>query len=153
LTPEARVAISGFANARTDPQTLAMIWKALLSEAPIDEVLFQDGVGAQKLSLADLEIYLPVLQQAVASQGRDFRVVVELFRQVSARPFRARPAPWTELERQLSLAAQYSTSGLMAFSVPEYLTPLGGTEAARLSTTYLDWLRSSQAVVNKQNSY
>ncbi|MFW6127525.1 MAG: DUF4434 domain-containing protein [Thermodesulfobacteriota bacterium] len=148
-----RLAVSGFANARTDPQTLGKIWKALLSEAPIDEVLFQDGVGAQKLSLADLSIYLPVLQQAVASQGREFRVVVELFRQVSAGPFKAQPAPWTEPERQLSVAAPYSTSGLMAFSIPKYLTPLGGPEAARLYKTYLDWLRSSSAVPGKQSSY
>ncbi len=152
VTPEARLAISGFANGRTDPHTLGNIWRDLLLKAPIDEVLFQDGVGAKKLSLADLPIYLPVLRDAIASQGKDFRVVVELFRQVSSQPFRAKPAPWAELECQLSVSSKYSTNGLMAFSVPEYLTPLGGPEAAQLFQSYLGWFRSSQAMIDMRNN-
>jgi hypothetical protein len=144
LTPDARLAISGFANARMDPQTLGNLWKDLLAAAPIDMILFQDGVGAGKLSLEDLPPYLTSLHQAAVSQGRDFQVVVELFRQISAQPFRAEPAPWPRLERQMAIASKYSESGMMAFSVPEYLTPLGGPEAAKLFENYLGWMGSAK---------
>ena len=142
LTPTARLALSGFADGRTDPQTLGHLWRELLAEAPLDLVLFQDGIGAQKLSLEDLPLYLTAVRQAAVSPGRHFQVVVELFQQVSAQPFKARPAPWPRLERQLALASKYSDTGAVGFSVPEYLTPWGGPAAARLSEAYLGWLKS-----------
>lgn len=142
LTPDAHLALSGFANGRTDPQTLSDFWKELLAGTPIDLVLFQDGVGAEKLSLEDLPIYLTAMRQATVSQRRGFQVVVELFQQISAHPFKARPSPWPRLERQLALASKYADSGVMAFSVPEYLTPFGGPAAAKLFEDYLCWLDS-----------
>jgi hypothetical protein len=142
LTPTARLALSGFADGRTDPQTLGHLWRELLAGAPLDLVLFQDGIGAQKLSLEDLPPYLSAVRQATISSGRHFQVVVELFQQVCARPFQARPAPWPRLERQLALASKYSDNGGVGFSVPEYLTPLGGPAAARLYEAYLGWLKS-----------
>lgn len=53
--------------------------------------------------------------------------------------------------RQLALAATYSDTGSVGFSVPEYLTPWGGPAAARLYAVYLGWLKvtaSPQIAIN-----
>jgi hypothetical protein len=142
LTPGARVAISGFSNARTDPKTFGRFWRALLGAASIDAVFFQDGIGTGKLGLEELPLYLGSLRQAVQAQARELQVVVELFRQVSERPFRAQPASWQSVAGQLEIAARFATNGILAFSVPEYMTPLGGAEADRLYNSYLGFLRS-----------
>lgn len=138
--PGSRVAISGFTNGRTDPKALGRFWQDMVEEASIDDVLFQDGVGAGKLLPEEVPVYLEVLRQAVQSQARKLQVVVELFRQVSERPFRAQPASWDRVARQLEIAARYSTGGILAFSVPEYLTPMGGPEADKLFKSYLNYI-------------
>ena len=64
-------------------------------------------------------------------------MIVELFQQVDAgEAFEATPAPLDRVERQLDLAAAYSTAGAIGFSIPEYMTPLGGTTAERLYESY-----------------
>jgi hypothetical protein len=136
LTPGARIALSGFSNARLDPQALGRFWGALLEAAPLDLVFFQDGIGTGKLGLDFLPLYLDSVRRSVAGRGRKMQAVVELFHQVSEHPFRARPAPWPRVLQQLKLAGQYSPAGLIAFSVPECLTPLGGPEARQLFDTY-----------------
>jgi hypothetical protein len=138
VRPGATVAISGFSNAETDPATCFEFWRALLRAAPIDVLMFQDGVGARKQRLSFLPLYLGAVRDATAAAGRDLQVIVETFDQVSDTPFKAVPAPWERLERQLALAAAHSSRrGVLAFSIPEYMTPLGGAEAARLFERYL----------------
>lgn len=138
--PGSQVAISGFANGRTDPKSLGLLWQNILAETGIDEVLFQDGVGAGKLRLEEVPLYLEALRPMVQSQGRKLQVVVELFHQVSEHPFRAQPASWDRIARQLEIANHYSTGGILAFSVPEYLTPMGGSEADKLFKAYLKYV-------------
>ncbi len=136
-----RVAISGFTNGRTDPKSLARFWQSLLEETGIDDLLFQDGVGAKKLLVEEVPVYLESLRQAVPpGSGRKLQVVVELFRQVSERPFRAQAAPWDRVKRQLEIAARYANGGILAFSVPEYMTPTAGPEANKLFRAYLNYL-------------
>lgn len=144
LTPGAGVAISGFANGRTDPRAFADFWRNLLAAANIDVVFFQDGVGAGKLSLAEVAPYLAALRQAVQSQSRTLQVVVELFHRISERPFRAQAASWDRVARQLEIASRYSTGGILAFSVPDYLTPLAGPEADRLFEAYWQFIKSKR---------
>jgi hypothetical protein len=141
LSPEARVAISGFSNAHTDPKTFGRFWQSLLGETSIDTVLFQDGIGTGKLKLDELPLYLGFLRQAVQTKGRELQVVVELFRQTRERPFQAQPAPWQSVVCQLNLAARFATGGVLAFSIPEYMTPLGGPKANRLFHSYLSFIR------------
>ncbi len=136
LTPKATVALSGFTNARLDPKTFGLFWKELLGAAAIDRVLFQDGIGAEKLELDELPLYLRAMAQTSTAQSRQLQVVVELFHQTSTKPFRAQPASWDRVLRQLKIAARYSPDGIMAFSVPEYMTPLGGPEADNLFNAY-----------------
>jgi Domain of unknown function (DUF4434) len=141
LTPEAGVAISGFSNAHTDPKTFGRFWQGLLAATSIDTVLFQDGIGTGKLKLDELPLYLESLRQAVQGKSRELQVVVELFRQAQERPFRAQPAPWESVVCQLDLAARFATDGVLAFSIPEYMTPLGGPNADKLFKSYLNFSR------------
>jgi hypothetical protein len=144
LRPGATVAISGFSNAETDPAVCFDFWRSLLRAAPVDVVMFQDGVGAGKQKLAFLPLYLAAVRDATVAVGRDLQVIVETFQQVpDSATFKAVPAPWERLERQLEIAAAASTRrGLQAFSVPEYMTPLGGPDAERLFERYLTRLRA-----------
>jgi hypothetical protein len=138
--PGSRVAISGFSNGRIDPKAFGRFWQKMLGEASIDDVLFQDGVGAGKLLPEEVPVYLEALRQTVQSQARQLQVVVELFHQVSTSPFRAQSASWDRVAHQLEIAARYSTGGVLAFSVPEYLTPRGGPEADKLFKSYLKYI-------------
>jgi hypothetical protein len=144
LTPGTMVAVSGFANGRIDPETFGRFWQSLLAVSAIDTVFFQDGIGAGKLKLDELTLYLRALRQAVQTQSRELQVVVELFHQVSERPFRAQPASWDLVLRQLEVAARFTTGGILAFSVPEYMTPLGGPEADKLFKAYLQYTKPSR---------
>ena len=105
LTPGATVALSGFTNARVDPKTLGLFWKELLGAAPIDTVLFQDGIGAEKLKLDELPFYLGALAQTSKALSRKMQVVIELFQQTSLKPYRAQSASWDRVAQQLKIAA------------------------------------------------
>ena len=144
LTPDHRVAVSGFANRGTDPAGLAALWGGLLAAAPgLDEVWFQDGVGVGKLDLAELDQMLAAVAGAVREAGRELRVIVETFAQVAgaplnADPFRAVPAPLARVVAQLALAARWAAEPI-AFSAPEYMTSWGGPAAGELGLDYLEW--------------
>ena len=48
------------------------------------------------------------------------------------------PAPFDRVARQIDLASTYSaTRGLIAFSIPDYMTPLRGPDAERLFQAYV----------------
>lgn len=145
VRPRKRVSISGFADGRTQPADLAKFWTSLLTAAPIDEVLFQDGVGVGNLSVAYVGAYLGSIKDAVSRRHRRFRVIVEIFRQVegefNGKPFRAIPAEASSLQQQLATAGKFSKE-LVAFAVPEYLTPESGDAAATAYAAYVAWLHS-----------
>lgn len=139
LTPRAPVSVSTFSNAQTPPATFGEFWSRLLRAAPIQTLMFQDGIGTGKQRLSFLPLYLAAARDATRANQRELQVIVEVFEQRADVPaFRAVPAPLERVERQLELAAAFSTpSGPVAFSVPEYMTPLGGTDAERLFDGYL----------------
>jgi hypothetical protein len=136
------VAVSAFSNAHCDPSTLEQFWRELVSEAGIEVVFFQDGVGTHKLELSYLPLYLTAMKRAAVSAHATLGVVVELFDQVgglpvTAGPFRAVPASVDRIARQLALAQNASTGGTIAFSVPDYMTPAAGSEAQHLYEDYV----------------
>ena len=105
-------------------------------------MLFQDGVGALKMDLTGLPLYLRAMERATEGAGRRLAVVVELFEQtggapLDAGPFAAVPAPPARVQRQLELAAGHPA---VAFTVPDYMRD-GDARAARLRAAYLAWLR------------
>ncbi|MDP1946868.1 MAG: hypothetical protein Q8L77_05150, partial [Nitrospirota bacterium] len=46
--------------------------------------------------------------------------------------WRGVPAEWPRIEEQLQVAAELSRNPVLAFSAPDYMTPLGGESAAAL---------------------
>jgi len=142
ITPGTKVALSCFLNGHCDPRAFEEFWKALLGSASVDVVLFQDGIGAGKLEFEYLHLYLAAMRKATEAHSRELQVVVEIFRQVGGAPFndeRFKVVPTTleRVNRQVELAARYSSSPLIAFSIPEYMTPIGGQEAQRLFQSYM----------------
>jgi len=144
--PRAPIAISGFSNAHGTPAQLEVFWRELLSAAPaIGTVLFQDGVGARKLTLENLPRYLRAVRAATDATGRRLWSVVELFEQTGGAPldsgeFRASAAPFSRVAAQLQVEAACA-SGLIAFSVADYLlTPT--RRAADLLSSYLEYIHN-----------
>ncbi|MBI4891987.1 MAG: DUF4434 domain-containing protein [Acidobacteria bacterium] len=122
--------LSGFTNRALPPRALAAWWRRVAKPAGLKSVLFQDGIGAGKLSLEDWPGYAEELQRAL---GARFRVVVETFESTGgAGGFQAVPAPVSRIRRQCEIARRCSGRAPIAFSLPEYCTPLGGSAAAAL---------------------
>jgi hypothetical protein len=144
LTPNKKVALSGFSNAALSPKDFQSFWQALLTSANIDIVLFQDGIGVNKLQLDNLPSYFNAMQHATEKTETELQAIVETFTQTSGypinnQPFAAIPAPLERIIQQLSIAAQYTQKNI-AFSVPEYMTPKGGEQANHLYQRYLKTL-------------
>ena len=101
--------------------------------------MFQDGVGAGKQRLSFLPLYLAAAHEAAQTAGRELQVIVEVFQLLNdPSGFKAVPAPFDRVARQIDLAAMYSsTRGPVAFSIPDYMTPLRGVEAERLFQAYV----------------
>lgn len=131
IAPHMPIAISGFVNAElTPPAALVVQWRRWFEAAPrLDELLFQDGVGAGKVPLADSERYLTAIAEVAASWGRRFTPVVELFEPVPGQPpgtFRSADA--RRVHEQLNIVRRVATDWV-TFSVPDYV--MGDVEPAR----------------------
>jgi hypothetical protein len=76
-------------------------------------------------------------------------LIVELFEQKSRgnQPFQAGPAPLSRIIEQLDTARTYCVKAPIGFSVPDYMTPLAGTEAERLYESYLRQLGPEAKIV------
>ncbi|UCF36229.1 MAG: DUF4434 domain-containing protein [Acidobacteriota bacterium] len=138
LTPEMGVAISGFSNGFADPLTLGRFWQELVETTGVTTVLFQDGVGARKLDLFSLPLYLEELQRSLANRAR-LIPVTELFEQAAGPEgaFGAHPAGLERVKRQLEIARKFSSGPLFAFSTIDYMSSFAGEEAADLAERYL----------------
>ncbi len=145
--PGIPIAISGFSNAHCTPVQLEGFWRELLRAAPsISTVLFQDGIGARKLTLENLPQFLRAVRAATDASGRRLWSIIELFEQTGGAPidsgeFRASAAQFPRVATQLQVEAACA-SALIAFSAPDYLlTPT--RRAADLLSSYLEYIHSS----------
>jgi hypothetical protein len=144
--PLRSIAISGFASARTSPDSLAQQWRARLDAVPgVKYLYFQDGVGVGKLEVGDLLAYYVALAKEMRQHGGVLVPVVETFVQVAGPPvndakYAARPAPLARLAQQVRAARRVGK--VASFGVPEYLSPEGGEVAAQ---AYASWLAMLQA--------
>ena len=140
LTPNKKIALSGFSNAALTPQEFQFFWQTLLASANIDIVLFQDGIGVNKLQLDNLPSYFNAMQHATTKTNTELQAIIEIFTQVSGspinnKPFKAIPAPLDRVTQQLTIAEQYAQQNI-AFSIPEYMTPEAGIQANKLYQNY-----------------
>jgi len=134
LSPGARVAISGFSNGQSDPKAFELFWRSLLKTSSIDMFMFQDGIGAGKLDLNTLPLYMEAARRATEAEHCELGVIVEMFQQIDAQ---FGPAPLERIVRQLGIASHEYPWRVFGFSVPEYMSPLGGAAAERLFAEYV----------------
>jgi Domain of unknown function (DUF4434) len=142
LTPDKPVILSGFSNAALSPFKLTKLWHEIFSKTGLDIVLFQDGIGVNKLSLKQLPDYLAAVSWAARLNDKKFQIVIEVFKQISGTPINKKPflavaATPVRVKKQMQIAWVYS-SELIAFSIPEYMTPDAGTEAQLLFENFRD---------------
>lgn len=142
LTPDRPVSISGFATGFAPPRLLAEQWRAIVAGGGPDVVLLQDGIGAGHLTERELRLVVPPVREAVEEAGGDLGMVVELFAQTpetgtAERPFSAAPARLDRVEAQTVAATSLVGGPLVAFSVPDYMSPLAGGAAADLYRGFL----------------
>jgi len=133
------VLISGFSNGACPPDDLTTFWNTALKFTGIDGVLFQDGVGAGKLSLDQLETYLNHFHSHLEDADHRFGVIVELFeftKNNSKQPHALQSAQFSRVSQQIFLAQQYSTLPITVFSAPDYLKSDGDQQSRKL---YRDW--------------
>ncbi len=124
------LAVGGFTNCRGRPEDLGRFWRNLQHESGYDRLLFQDGVGAGKVPIADWDAWCRALAWGA---GKRLSVVVETFTgSGEGAAWRGVPAEAGRIARQLEIARRWSRSGVVAFSLPEYVTPLGGRDAEAL---------------------
>ncbi len=144
LTPDRPVSISGFATGFAPPGLLAAQWREIVAGGGPDVVLLQDGIGAGHLTDRELRIVVPPVREAIEEAGGDLGMVVELFSQTPGtgtgeRPFAASPARLGRVEAQAVTAASLVGGPLVAFSVPDYMSPFAGGVAADLYRGFLRW--------------
>jgi hypothetical protein len=153
LTPAGSVLISCFSNARMDPDSYQAFWQTMLRETSVDMLLFQDGVGTGKLSAELLPLYLKAVRAATTANGKRLQVVVEVFAMASESPFKATSAGILRVKQQLRVAAEYSTGGINSFSVPDYMSPEGGSVALELLNNYQKYKRGGQLTTPEVPAY
>lgn len=146
IVPGKPVAISGYATGFAPPAVLGTQWKAIVGDGGVDLVLLQDGIGAGHLDRNELDLVTPPIRAAVEEAGATLGMVVELFTQteggrLSDSPFAAEPAPLERVEAQIASADRLVRGPLVAFSVPDYMSPFGGPAATKLYDGYRAWAR------------
>lgn len=146
VIPSAGVAVSGFTDSSSTPDQVRHFWAELFEHAPsIGHLFFQDGVGVEKLDVDAIGLYLGAAAAAARQHGRKFYPIVETFAQTAGEPFTngafaAEPAGLDRIVAQLTEAGRLSEN-ILAFSLPEYMTPAGGPAAAQLYAEYLRYLQ------------
>lgn len=141
------VYISGFTNARVDPDAYREFLVRLMTESGLDGFMLQDGIGVAKTDLHIMSVYYESAALAVKQVAGDTGIprslvpVVELFTQVDGqpinqKPFRAVPASFGRVREQLNLAGKFSDR-IFGFTVGRYMLP--GKE---LLNDYLDYLKN-----------
>lgn len=132
LVPDMPMSISAFSNGWASPERLGQFWRSVADTTGINRVLFQDGVGVNKLAVNEVPIYLSHLQQEMQGSCCTIQPVLEIFTQLESETFKAEPASLKRIREQMREELPYAPNGVMLFSVAEYMSPLGGEKANAL---------------------
>lgn len=111
------VMISAFANGARAPEDYAADLLGLTDKAGYDALLFQDGVGAGKLSVEQAVTYL----RALKNQAGRIRIVpiVELF--AIAPDGAIQPAALPRILDQIDAEAPFASPTVAAFAIPHHM--------------------------------
>lgn len=132
LVPDMPMSISAFSNGWASPERLGKFWRSVADTTGIERVLFQDGVGVNKLAVKEVPIYLENMQKEMQGACCTIQPVVEIFTQLEGDKFTAEPASLKRIREQMREELPFAPDGVMLFSVAEYMSPLGGPKAEAL---------------------
>jgi hypothetical protein len=139
LSPEVEISVSCFAVGRNDPIGFAALMAALANSGNITEVLYQDGLGTERLLPSESAAYLEALATSMPRTGPRLRVIVETFAP-AADSLGFVPAPMERIAIQLRQAQHFAGDDIVAFSIPDYLHPVAGHQAELLHGNYLEYI-------------
>lgn len=138
------VMVSAFANGAQTPAEYAAYLRGLADRAGIDRLLFQDGVGAGKLSVEQATGYLQALQDRAGRSG--VVPIVELFD--VAPDGLTQPATLSRILDQIDAEAPFASPAFAAFAIPHHMLAAGNARAAALLR---DWRAMSRHCTRKQD--
>jgi len=123
LTPGKKVAIAPYyAMQMTIPQ-YKQWWDKFLQRANIDIVALQDGVGVHgEKRIKKIPSFFSAVKEACEKNKVEFWSDLEVFEQIKAEPFEARPANIERIKKQLIVTAPY-VSKFVIFAFNDYMSP------------------------------
>ena len=145
--PIIAVALSGFANGVTSPDEWGKFWKEVAKAALLKRVYIQSGVGVHKLTSEQAATYIAAVKRELAAINVDVVAVAEAFTQLSSGSeavFRARPVSLESLLQQIHAILAVGGREVALFSVPDYMTFIGGEEAEVLGKAWEQALPQAQ---------
>lgn len=144
--PHWPVLISTFANGQQSPQVFARFWQTILNHSGIDTLLFQDGVGVQKLSLSKVHSYLKALHDQLDSSPHTLEAIAEIFQipKVPSEEFKTEAADFSRILQQLKVIKTHSQRPITVFSAPDHLLPNRGPRAKALHRAWLQNIQQCQ---------
>lgn len=135
LRPGVEIAVSCFATGRDDPTGFARLMSDLVQVGNLNRILYQDGQGTGALRPWESEFYLQALGVEVGASQARVQSVVETFALDSEHQAFA-PGPMDRIATQLLQARALTAEEIIAFSIPDYMHPAAGAEAAKLYREY-----------------
>ena len=137
------VMISPYFGINPNGEAYAEWWDYVLSEAKVDIIAMQDGVGTRRTSVAESAGVIKALKPIMDKHGVRFWVNVEVFNQIHGWPvdagsWQAVPADIERVVDQLQMQSPY-TEKVVIFDFPHYMTPRLGGKAEELYKAYKEY--------------
>lgn len=138
LRPGVDIAVSCFATGRDDPRGFARLMADLVLSGNLSRILYQDGQGTKALRLWESKFYLEALATEVGKGLARVQTVVETFTPDSKTQAFV-PGSMDRIATQLRQAHVITAEKVVAFSIPDYMHPTAGADAAALYREYREY--------------
>jgi len=138
------VMISPYFGINPNGEAYAEWWDYVLSEAKVDIIAMQDGVGTRRTTVAESAGVIEALKPVMDKHGVEFWVNVEVFNQIHGWPvdagsWQAVPADIDRVIDQLKMQSPF-TEKVIIFDFPHYMTPRLGGKAEELYEAYKEYI-------------
>ncbi len=139
------VMLSPYFGINPDGEQYAAWWDEVLSQAKVNIIAMQDGVGTKRTTVDESAAVMKALQPVMEKHGVRFWVNVEVFDQIHGWPvdsqgWQAIPAEFSRVKEQLNKQSPFAEKTII-FDFPHYMTPRIGGRAETLYNEYQSYLR------------
>jgi len=138
------VMISPYFGISPNGEAYAEWWDYVLTEAKVDIIAMQDGVGTRRTTVAESAGVIEALKPVMEKHGVEFWVNVEVFNQIHGWPvdtgsWQAVPADIDRVIDQLKMQSPF-TEKVIIFDFPHYMTPRLVGKAEELYEAYKEYI-------------